>query len=735
MREPLLHRLGAWLARHPWRVVAAWALILAGALPLAALLPGRLATEGAGVLGSESFAVKQALGRDFVNAPGEPWIVVWHGSRPALEQRAAIATAAARIKAVPHVVQVWAPTDDHADPRLLGADGHGACILISTDAGTSAGVEAVRAAAAPLRDALAAADPGVGFGMTGSFPLGNDLIKATGADSGRAERLLLLPVLALLLWVFGSPAAAALPLLLAGAASVLAFAGGALIAPWLGVNAFFQTVVSMLGLALGIDYALLITARFRERRRAGDDAEAAAAATLATAGWTVACAGGVVVASLSALLPLGLMDARSVGLGGALVVAGAVALALGLLPALLVLAAPWLEWPRRFPREPKPGRWTAWSHALLKWRWLVAPLAFVGLLVMARPLSYFEPGVPDMRFYPPELESVKGVEVLAKLGHRGWTDPAQMLVRRKDGGPILGPGGLGPLLALSRAIHADPRVGELIGPVDLAAGLRPTHYALLYARPAEAIRRHPELKGLVSADGRSAVFQVITTDMVDVNGAMALTTAIRHLEAPGLEVQVGGLAALNLDYDAQLAATLPRAIGWLLLATAVILGLMFRAVLVPLKAIVLNLLVVGASIGTLVWVFQLGHGARWVGLNEGLGTLPTLVPMLVFCLTFGLSMDYEVFMIGRVREERRAADGEEQAIARGLEATGGVIVAAAGIMVLVCGAFAGAHMIFVKLFGAGMALAILLDVTVVRLVLAPALLAIAGRWNWWPGER
>jgi len=315
-------------------------------------------------------------------------------------------------------------------------------------------------------------------------------------------------------------------------------------------------------------------------------------------------------------------------------------------------------------------------------------------------------------------------------GHRGWTDPIQVLVRRADGGPILGPGGLGPLLGLSRAIHADPRVGEVLGPVDLKPGLTATHYAVFYAHPDLALRQHPELGALVSRDGRSAVFQVITTDLVDVNGAMQLTTAIRELHPPGLVVQLGGLAALNLDYDQQLAKTLPGAIGWLLAATALILGLAFRAVLVPLKAIVLNLLVVGASIGTLVWVFQLGHLR-----GEGLGTLPTLIPMLVFCLTFGLSMDYEVFIIARVREERRAADGEEQAIARGLEATGGVIVAAAGIMVLVCGAFAGAHMIFVKLFGSGMAIAIALDVTVVRLVLAPALLAIAGRWNWWPGAR
>jgi RND superfamily putative drug exporter len=436
----------------------------------------------------------------------------------------------------------------------------------------------------------------------------------------------------------------------------------------------------------------------------------------------------VVVASLAALLPLGLMDARSVGLGGVLVVAAAVALALGLLPALLVLAAPWLDWPRL--REPQAGRWQAWSHALLRSRWVVAPLALAGLVAMALPMWRFNPGVPDMRFYPPELESVRGVELLGMQGHRGWTDPIQVLVRRKDGGPILGPGGLGPMLDLSRAIHADPRVGEVLGPVDLAPGLTATHYAVLYARPEVAFQRHPGLGALVSRDRRSAVYQVITTDLVDVNGAMALTTAIRRLPTRGLQIQVGGLAALNLDYDQQLAQTLPGAIGWLLGATALILGLTFRAVLVPLKAIVLNLLVVGASIGTLVWVFQLGHLR-----GEGLGTLPTLIPMLVFCLTFGLSMDYEVFMIGRVREERREADGEEQAISRGLEATGGVIVAAAGIMVLVCGAFAGAHMIFVKLFGAGMAIAILLDVTVVRLVLAPALLAIAGRWNWWPGSR
>ncbi len=735
MRPSALVALGTWLARHPWRVIAAWVVVLVAASPLAATLPGQLRAEANGMPGTDSLAVETALKRDFDGAPGEPWVVAWRGERAGLTRHAAIAATAARLRALPEVAEVFAPTDAAADPRLAAADGRGACLLVAVHRNSAAGLAAVRAAVAPLQPALAAYDPTVRVGTTGAFPLGQDLNTAAGTDSARAERLLLAPVLLLLLWVFGSPLAALLPLVLAVAASVLAIAAGACVAGMFGINGMFLTVVSMLGLALGIDYALLVTARYRERRRLGDDPATAAGAASGTAGRTVACAGGVVVASLSALLPLGLMDARSVGLGGVLVVLAAVVLALGLLPALLALADPWLDWPRRSLREPtQAGRWQAWGAMLARTRWVAAPLAVAGLVWLAVPLGAFKPGVPDMRFYPAELEAVQAIAILDEMGRSGWTDPVQILVRRRDGGPILGAGGLGPMLALSKALHADPRVAEVFGPVDVAPGLSPLGYAVLYARPADAMARYPALGRFVSRDGRSAAFQVICTNAADVSGAIALTREIRGWDPAGLALQVGGLAALNIDYDARLQATAPAAVAWLLFATALILGVMFRSVLIPLKAIALNLLVVAASLGTLVWVFQLGHGATLFGLPAGLGTLPALIPFLVFCLTFGLSMDYEIFMIGRVREERAAGDGEGAAIARGLAATGWVIVAAAGIMIGVCGAFVGAHMIFVKLFGAGMALAILLDVTIVRLVLAPALLAIAGRWNWWPGD-
>jgi len=540
--------------------------------------------------------------------------------------------------------------------------------------------------------------------------------------------------LLLLLLVFGSPIAAALPLVIAIAAGILAFAMAAQLALVIPVNAYLQTVVSMLGLALGIDYALLITARFRERRAAGDDPVQAAAATLGSAGWTVACAGGVVVASLAALLPVGLLDARSVGLGGVLVVLAAVALALSLLPALLVLASPWLDWPRRPAGQREAPRWVGWGQRVLRARWVAAPIALLGLLWLASPLMTFKAGVPDMRHYPADLEAVRGIAHLGAMGRRGWTDPVQVVVRRADGGPIVGPGGLRPLLDLSRAFHADPDVAELIGPVDLAPDLTPLHYAALWSRPERAKQQHPGLRALVSQDGKAAVFQLITTNDSDVAGAVALTQRVRAMAPAGLDLKVGGLAAQSLDFRRVLAEALPTAIGGLLLASALIMGLMFRSVMIPLKAIILNLLVVAASLGALVWIFQDGHGAQLVGVQGALGTLPMVIPLLVFCLTFGLSMDYEIFMIGRVREERALGGGEADAITRGLAATGWVIVAAAGIMVLVCGAFVGAQMIFVKLFGAGMAIAILLDVTVVRLVLAPALLAIAGKWNWWPGD-
>jgi RND superfamily putative drug exporter len=355
---------------------------------------------------------------------------------------------------------------------------------------------------------------------------------------------------------------------------------------------------------------------------------------------------------------------------------------------------------------------------------------------MAAPALHFNIGLPDVKWYPPDVEAVKGSQMLAGLGRQGLTYPIQVVVSRKDHGPILESAGVRKLLSLSRTLHADPRVGTVIGPVDLRDDLKPIHYAVMYAKPERAIAKYPQIGQLfLSTDRQMAYMQVLPSEKATLGSAKGLARELRAASDDTFDVRVGGMVATNLDYEYRLKGALPWLVATVFGVTGLLLFAVFRSVMVPLKAIALNLLAVSAAIGATVAVFQDGFAHSLVGMAGGMGALPMMVPLLVFCLTFGLSMDYELFMLTRVREERATAPDEATAIARGLLATGSVITAAAAIMVLVFGAFVTADMIFVKLLGFGLAVAIGLEATVIRVVLAPALLNIAGRWNWWPGEK
>jgi RND superfamily putative drug exporter len=311
------------------------------------------------------------------------------------------------------------------------------------------------------------------------------------------------------------------------------------------------------------------------------------------------------------------------------------------------------------------------------------------------------------------------------------------VVARTDNSPLLSPVGLAALVGLSHALRARPEVLDVVGPVDLPGGPRGLlPHLLFYRNVSQTLLAHPLVGELfVSRDRKLGLVQLILRDEIQLSDAKRLVATLRRTATPGLTIRIGGLAAAELDLEERQRAYVPLELGMVFATTFLVLFAAFRSVLVPLKAIVLNLLAVGAAMGLIVRVFQDGLGGSWVGLAAGLGSVPITLPLLIFCLTFGLSMDYEIFMLSRVRESRLAVVLEREAIAQGLAATGGIVTAAAGIMGVVFGSFLSADMVLVKILGFGLAVAIGLDATLIRAVLAPALLAIAGRWNWWPGDR
>jgi RND superfamily putative drug exporter len=298
------------------------------------------------------------------------------------------------------------------------------------------------------------------------------------------------------------------------------------------------------------------------------------------------------------------------------------------------------------------------------------------------------------------------------------------------------------LRTLSDSLRADPRVREVRSLVDLEPGTSLLAYSVLYSDMESAREQYPDLMdAYLSRDRRLALLDVIPADTTSLTSSMDLVRRARELgDTPlrgtrGMQVVVGGYAAAALDFQTDLLRRFPLLVGLILGATAVMLALAFRSVLVPLKAIIMNTLSVSATFGLIVLVFQQGVGAELFGLDGPTSAIFVVVPVLVFAVVFGLSMDYEVFLLSRIKEAYDRSGRNTAATMEGLSATASVITSAALIMILVFGTFAFARVLAMQLLGFGLALAVLLDATVIRMVLVPAFMQMMGRWNWWPGGR
>jgi len=403
---------------------------------------------------------------------------------------------------------------------------------------------------------------------------------------------------------------------------------------------------------------------------------------------------------------------------------------LTLLPALLGLMDPWLG---RARKRGTHRRWAHWTARVLRRPLLFLSAGLALLLALSWPLLGLRPGFPDRPWFPKAMEATRGLTMLGDMGQAQEITPVDLVVSAEPGRPLL-PAHLDDFFRLSAALKSNPLVARVSGPVDLREGLQEFQYRMLYMNWAQALREHPELKGLVlSRKGDQALVQVVLRDNVDYEQGKAYVRGLSSLASGPLRLKVGGHWAFTNDYDAVLLSAYPRVFAVVFLATLLVLLAAFRSYLVPLKALLLNSLSVSAAFGATVWVFQLGHGGRWLGLDGPLGAIPLNIPLLVFCITFGLSMDYEVLILARVREERLRRGRDSEALLRGMAATGALVSGAAAIMAVVFGAFSLADVVLVKMLGFGLVVAVLADALVVRAMLVPAFMRLAGAWNWVPG--
>jgi len=548
-------------------------------------------------------------------------------------------------------------------------------------------------------------------------------------DITRAEGLALPFAGLLTLLFFRSVVAAALPVLIGAFALAASTALTRLLASFTEISVFALNVGAFLALGLSIDYALLIVQRFREELAHGSPPRDAVSVTLDTAGRAVWVSGLTVAVSLLVLLIVPVPLLRSVALGGVLAVSTAVLGALVLLPALLA------DLGARVNRLPvgRPGPlagvsplWLRFAEVSLRHPWLTAGSCTLLLIALALPALRMQSVLPDTRIFPPDAP-VRRVE--ERLADRDQFDQAgtwaiQVVV--EAGGPVLERPQLHRIRGYLAELRGLDGIREVRTPLS---DLDPDQLSAdeLRARAAGAALQL-QLSRTVHKD--LALVTVIAEDPWRSPRTVALVQAIRALPHPGLQVSVGGATAHQVDVRQTLSDYGPRVALLVIAWNLVVLLRGFRSVLVPLKAAVMNVLSLGASYGLLVWAFQDAHLATLLGFEPPGGIDPT-IPVVMFAVVFGLSMDYEVFLLSRIQEEYRSHGDNQRSIALGLAFTGRIISSAAAILLVVIGAFATGDLIFVKEVGVGIASAIFLDVTVVRALLVPATMRLLGHWNWW----
>ncbi len=697
--------------------------------------------------GTASARVAAALRRDFANPYAELAVVAAEGGTLTLADpryRAWLEDVTTRLRAAPDVQAVtsWL---DREDARLGSADGRRTLILVGLSSANVQEAEKatprLRAAIAPAGEAMRAVDPAFQWATTGRGALAADLAAYGARDSEEAEARVLPVILLILLLAFGALVAAGLPLGMGLVATTVALGVIAVVGRYTPLSNMVQNVGTMVGLAVGIDYSLLMISRFREALARGLATPDALAETLRTAGVAVAASGLTVMIGLAGLAFTPSLDTRSIGLGGAIVVAVGVLMALTLLPAALAVLGPRIDSPRALARWLRPidadAAWRRWAAWVMRRPFSLAFVGIVALLAMSAPLAWLSTKYEGSKHLPAhELEFHRGFDILEAMGKKNASTPIQILITATDG-PILTPERLEGLLALSARLHADPRVLEVLGPVDLAPGLTPAKYRKLYKHWESLVALSPKrFEPILSRDRRAVTFSVIARNDVPFEGMLRLARDVASWAPPaGLAIELGGQAAFYNDLTDAVRRSFPGMVAFVIVATFLVLAFTYRCWLVPLKATILNLLSVGAGCGALVVMFQWGIGRELIGLATPTEGVPLSLLALVFCIVFGLSMDYEVFLISRIKEIYDETGDNAIATERGLAATGGMITSAALIMVAVFGGFAWAQLVVVKMLGVGLGVAVLVDATLVRVLVAPALMRIAGRWNWHPGGR
>jgi RND superfamily putative drug exporter len=739
---------GRLIYRFRWFVLILWVGVVLTSLPFANIVGTVLNASNPPPAGSESARVDDLLNGKLHQAPSQA-VVVFQSTQtpvndPAYQQE--LHDFMNRARTFQYVSAVV--------PGSIAQDGRTTFVLVNFDKPDDFMVQRFSA----FRKLLPTA-PAQTY-VTGSIAVSDDFNRITVQGVERADSVALPISLVLLLIIFSTLVAAVMPLLLAVLSIVVALAIIYALALHLTIDSFVLNIISIVGLGVSIDYSLLVVRRFREELAKRASVQEAMAWTLATAGEAILFGGLTVAIGFAGLLLFDVPDLASFGLGGIVVVAIAVLAALTLLPAILSILGKRINALRipllwrivgtgqpvngvtptlREPAETYEGRgfWSRWALGVMRRPVLIILVVGAVLLSLSWPVLSINIGSLDATSFPAQVESRHGLDLLNENFPDANLSPIFVVVSTPDGSSMLTASNLNRLATLTQWLSLQPHVTSSIDLLNVP-GFTPQQLIGIYS--SGVYRQNAQLVQLASST------TVDDTTLITLKSDAPLDSAagkalIDHLRADsptagnGLVILVGGVQATSLDFLRSLYAHFLLVVGFILLATFILLLLMFRSLLLPLKACLMNILSVGVAYGVLVFIFQWGNFSGLLGFTSN-GILDHTVPVLLFCVLFGLSMDYEVFLLSRIREEWLRTGDNRQAVAYGLEKTGSVITNAALLFIVVAASFSFTSLVITKEIGVGITAAVLVDATIIRSLLVPATMCLLGRWNWWlPGQK
>jgi RND superfamily putative drug exporter len=739
--------IGRFAYRRKRIVLAAWAVAFAAGLAASIALPGVLKGGGFTRTGSPSQHAERVMQERLGVGPTHLTVVFASDELDARGREfvAAQDKALSRLtpRALPGLIEIETATST------------GSSALVSNDGRSSLAVLSFNARLEPVQDQIPRIRELVRSAVLRTFVSGEpavyrDVEEVSARDLRTAESYTVPIAVLVLFLIFGTLVAAALPVIGGGAAVTVTLGTFYVLAHFWSLSIFAMNAATLLGLAVGIDYALLMVGRFREELAAGRPVADAVEETVRHAGRAIFFSGLAVLVGLLGLMTIPYMSMRSIALGGSLVVFWSVLAALSLLPALLGVLGPRVNSLRVFWRPEREGRfWRRWSAWVMRRPWPVLAGTIALVIFFAWPMLRITVDVPGATSLPTTTESRRGYDILVREFDPSALSPIEVVLAWEGEPDPLAPANLQRLLAFGGELEAMDGVAGVTSIATLP-GLDSRKALMDYWI---AVRSGPSpspddvslWQGMLGAQQRKAalrlferttaggivLFRVAPEEPPESKSARALSTAIRDMSPPaGTRIWVAGVPAGTYDYIHTLYSYFPWIVLFVVVVTGAVLLLLLRSALLPLKAVIVNTLSIGAAFGVMVWVFQDGH-LEWLLRFDSSGSVEADLPILLFCTVFGISMDYEVFLLSRMREAWLETHDNQASVAFGLEKTGRIVTSAALIIVVVAGSFAFTSIVITKALGVGLAVAVALDASVIRILMVPAAMRLLGRWNWW----